>query len=301
MRYINSYATSGDVQTAINNGELGKPYVAYVQDGQYIDWNSKGVDYTSMPLTFEILSDGVIRWVRSTGDSFYERTIKYSKNGGEWTNITSDRGDSAPSISVNTGDVIKFLGDNQGYGFSIGFTTFSASTCQFNVFGNIMSLINSENYTNLISLTSNKSFNGLFQNCTGLTDSSDLVLPATTLTEDCYDRMFENCTSLTGAPELPATTLANTCYQAMFGGCTSLATAPELPSTAPSPWSYSFMFNGCRNLNYVKCLATDISASNCTNTWLNNVSSTGTFVTPSSTSWGSGSSGIPNNWTRVDA
>ena len=41
MRYIQSFSTSGAVQEAIENQELGRPYVAYVQDGQYIDWDTR--------------------------------------------------------------------------------------------------------------------------------------------------------------------------------------------------------------------------------------------------------------------
>ena len=88
--------------------------------------------------------------------------------------------------------------------------------------------------------------------------------------------MFDGCGSLTVAPELPATTLANACYIQMFGGCTSL--------------------------NYIKCLATDISATNCTYNWVNGVAPTGTFVkNPNMTSWTTGDSGIPSGWTVQDA
>lgn len=34
--------------------------------------------------------------------------------------------------------------------------------------------------------------------------------------------MFKDCTSLTTAPELPATTLTENCYDSMFYGCTNL-------------------------------------------------------------------------------
>jgi hypothetical protein len=62
------------------------------------------------------------------------------------------------------------------------------------------------------------------------------------------------------------------------------------------------MFNGCTNLNYVKCLATDISATSCTNSWLNNVASEGTFVKAASMeNWTTGTSGIPEGWTINDA
>ena len=61
------------------------------------------------------------------------------------------------------------------------------------------------------------------------------------------------------------------------------------------------MFSGCTNLNYIKMLATDISADGCLETWVNNVSSTGTFVKdPNMTSLPTGDSGIPNGWTVQD-
>ena len=87
--------------------------------------------------------------------------------------------------------------------------------------------------------------------------------------------MFYGCTSLTQAPELPATTLANSCYYDMF--------------------------SGCHKLNSVKCLATDISASDCTKDWLYNAPATGDFYTPVSTAWLiDNDDGIPTGWTRHD-
>ena len=61
------------------------------------------------------------------------------------------------------------------------------------------------------------------------------------------------------------------------------------------------MFYNCSNLNYVVCLATDKSASNCVSNWLSGVANTGTFVKASSMSnWPSGNSGIPSGWTVKD-
>jgi hypothetical protein len=56
------------------------------------------------------------------------------------------------------------------------------------------------------------------------------------------------------------------------------------------------MFNGCTRLNYVKCLATNASTTSYVNSWLNGVSSTGTFYKKAGTSWSSGASGIPAGW-----
>ena len=99
--------------------------------------------------------------------------------------------------------------------------------------------------------------------------------------------MFFNCTGLTKAPDvLPATTLASECYENMFGGCTSLTKAPVLPDATLVDGCYGWMFSGCSSLNYVKCLVKDLTVGNGSlNSWLNGVSSTGTFVKASTSNW----------------
>ena len=114
--------------------------------------------------------------------------------------------------------------------------------------------------------------------------------------------MFRGCTNLTTASELPATILASYCYQYMFYGCTSLTTAPDLPATTLANYCYSYMFNGCKKLNSLTCIATDISATNCTYNWVSGVASSGTFIKAKTiTSWTTGASGIPRGWTVQNA
>jgi len=150
------------------------------------------------------------------------------------------------------------------------------------------------------TILANYCYVNMFQSCTSLTTVP--VLSATTLVSNCYVGMFRGCTSLTQAPVLSAATLANSCYRQMFNGCTSLTTAPELPATELADYCYYEMFSGCTSLNYIKCLATDISANGCTNSWVDGVASTGTFVKNASmSSWTTGENGIPANWTRVNA
>ena len=60
------------------------------------------------------------------------------------------------------------------------------------------------------------------------------------------------------------------------------------------------MFYGCTKLNYVKCLATNISAPDCTARWLSNVASAGDFYTHATINWMPGTDGIPRGWTRHD-
>lgn len=289
-KYLGIFNTSGDVQTAINNGELNKPYVALVNN--QIDFNTvdNEPDYSQLPLTFEILSDGNISWLSKFD---VDVTIEYKKNDGEWTSITSSNsggGDDSSSsssgsggggatgtlIPVVSGDTVQFRGTNHLNGNA----TFQGTTAQINVYGNINSLITTGYATNPESVVLFISeYNLLFAEGAGesfpavnVVSAENLVLPSTTLAAFCYASMFAGSTSLTTAPTLPATTLTDTCYSNMFLNCSSL--------------------------NYIKCLATDISAYDCTSSWVDGVAATGTFVkAPSMTDWTTGVNGIPTGWT----
>ena len=376
MRHIGFYNSGDAVQTAINDKELGKPYVVYLNDEHRLDWNSKNIDYAGMPLTFEIISGGTITWKAADGEVL--KTISYSKdNGLNWTDITSTK--AGTSFSVAAGDKVLFKGENTTYAANgYKYNGFSDSTAVYNVYGNIMSLVGGDNFSGLTTLENSYVFCSLFRS-TKVNDASSLVLPATALTQSCYRGMFQGCTSLVNAPTLPATTLANYCYRDMFQGCTSLVNAPELPATtlanycygsmfrgctslvnAPTlpatalaqscyqdmfwdctslenapelpatalaqscyvdmfwgctslvnapelpattlaNYCYGSMFRGCTSLNYIKCLATDISASLYTYNWLRNVSPTGTFVKHPDATWTTGDNGIPTGWTVEDA
>lgn len=228
-------------------------------------------------------------------------TVYYSTNSGStWSSM--DSSSTAYTPAITEGQTVIWKGSLTPSSSGIG--TFSTSgTGMFDVEGNAMSLLFGDNFIEQTDLTGkNDAFFRLFSNCTALTNSDKLVLPATTLASYCYYDMFYGCTSLTTAPELPATTLADSCYYMMFQNCTSLTTAPELPATTLVSSCYYWMFGYCTNLNYIKCLATDISASGCTNGWVNGVAASGTFVKHvSMTSWTTGASGIPNGWTVQDA
>ena len=82
----------------------------------------------------------------------------------------------------------------------------------------------------------------------------------------------------------------------MFYGCTGLTEAPELPATTLASYCYAGMFYGCTSLNYIRCLATDMSAADCTSSWVYNVALSGTFVRDSNAYWDTGESGIPYDW-----
>ena len=147
-------------------------------------------------------------------------------------------------------------------------------------------------------------YSAMFYGCTGL-KSAPALLPATTLVGGCYNAMFKECASLTSAPALPATTLEVNCYSAMFEGCASLTKAPDLPATTLAELCYRQMFSGCAALKEIKCLATDISASDCTTDWVKDVPTgtpPGTFTCDSTmvATWEAkigNVSGVPTGWT----
>lgn len=252
--------------------------------------------------------------------------IQYSKNGGSWTQGTA--------VTVNSGDTVMWKGTMTPSSVS-GCGKFSSSA-SFSAKGNPMSLLFGDNFSGQTSLAGKTAaFRSLFESCTNLTSIDDLVLPATTLSESCYERMFLWCSSLTSIPSgflpstnlqalcyknmfqgtsltsvpsdlLPATTLAVGCYWNMFMSNPSLTQGPDLLASIVAQDAYRGLFANCTSLNCIKCLATDISATDgtlpCTFLWTQNVSSSGTFVKASSmSSWSIGYDGIPSNWTVQNA
>ena len=262
-RYINSFSTENDIQIALENGELLKPYVAYIEDVDRIDWNSKEiVDYATEYLTFNILSAGTINWTaNSTG---LTKTIDYKLNNNEWASITSNTGSSAPSITVNSGDKLQFRGNNTQYATDNSrYNSFSGSAL-FEVEGNIMSLIYGDDFKNNSTISSTYTFLGLFRGCNNLVSAENIILPATTLTSNCYQYMFQGSTSLITAPALPATTLAPNCYGGIFFNCASLTTAPSvLPATTLPQDCYSSMFRNCSSLTTAPVLPATTLANYC--------------------------------------
>lgn len=330
LTYFKKFDTKSDYDAYID-GTPVLPNVSIVanEDVYFTDERPEPPhDYTKDYLTFEILSNnGVIKWKAS--NESVAKTIEYSKdNGLTWNEITSTT--AGASINVSSGDTIMFRGNNDSYssGHSV-YNSFVGSTASFNVFGNVMSLINSTGFTTAKTITEKYALGNLFNSVNLLKSAENMVLPATSLnagcyyrmfygceymiappsifpamelTTNCYYQMFLNCKKIITATKLPATTLAAQCYYQMFQGCQALTTAPELPATTLVNNCYERMFTDCKHLNSIKCLATDISATNCTNYWLYGVASNGTFVTPSSTNWATEStSGIPAGWTRTDA
>lgn len=285
-------------------------------------------DYASQYFTMEVLTAGTICFKAgaSATTASNRRTIQYSKNNGTWKSITSTTGGT--TFSVSAGDVIRFKGTNATYSTKSASTysnTFAGTTAKVKVYGNIMSFVAGDNFQTAKTFSSTYVFRS-FLSFSGVMDAENLILPATALTEgcylglladtkitiapklpatslakSCYWNIFLRCADLVTPSELPATTMKESCYRAMYYG-TSITTAPDLPAATLAANCYYQMFDQTSTLNYIKCLATNISATDCCKTWVRGVAATGTFVkAPSMTSWPTGTNGIPSGWTVQNA
>ena len=275
-----------------------------VYEGQTVVWE-KQLDNKSIPLYIELVnpSDTVPLQVMASGTT--NKTLAYSYDNQNWTGYAATN--NPYTIQLNSSNPrVYFRATTDGQWNASGsiywyFKKYAtASDVPLRVGGNIFSLENTgTSYQTVISPRGDYSFFRLFQNFTCLTDASNLFtgIETTTLTSYCFAYAFENCTSLVNPLKLPSNNLNTYCYSYMFKGCTSLVSSPELSATTLITGCYREMFYGCTSLNRIKCLATDISATDCTTNWVYNVASSGNFVKNMlNSSWTVGASGIPTNW-----
>lgn len=215
-------------------------------------------DFSSY-MTFEVLGDG-FQFQPTTRD------VEYSCNGGDWEILSKNK--YSPSFMV--GDFVSVKCVLERYEI---FGPIYTNGRPFNLRGNALSLIYGDKIINNLE-DYPYVFRSLFSGAIGLRHVEKGFLPATSLSDGCYEGMFFNSTIVT-APELPATTLASYCYETMY--------------------------QNCSNLNYIKMLATDISAYKCLSDWVQEVAASGTFVkNPAMNSLPTGYSGIPSGWTVVN-
>ena len=223
------------------------------------DWINEhiDIDYSKIPFYIEALEDGNVKLAKIGSPT--EISLLYSFDNKNWNNW-----DYTTGTDLKAGEKLYLKSSNNNGKFSTtggNCYTFNFSS-NVNIFGNIMSLIYNSFYDKK-EINSSYCFCYLFSTCLSLINASNLNLPATILTENCYFGMFSGCTSLTSTPELPATTLARSCYDYMFNSCKSLTSMPKLPATKLASCCYFDMFYGCNNLTSNIYLSATILAESC--------------------------------------
>lgn len=224
-------------------------------------WASGGGDEpTYWGLYFEAEEAGaVVNMVKNGSPTAV--TLETSTDGTNWTMFDAEGG-TTPITLAHVGDRVYFRAG------TVGNTQFGRSTSVYHKFtlskkagahGNIMSILADDSSAMTIGTT--YAFIQLFNGCDNLTTAPDL--PATTLSQFCYQNMFRGCTSLTDAPSLPALNAVRYCYSGMFNGCSSLSVAPELPATTLGDNCYAGMFSGCTLLTTAPALLAMTLAKSC--------------------------------------
>lgn len=318
---------------------LGTVEAVAMYIGSTLIWSQGGGqqehDYSQDYFTIESLenSNTITATKNSSGMS---PVIYYSLDDGTtWSNQTLSSG-TITFGTIDTGEKIIFKCNIDNWATDWNkYNKFNASK-QFKVYGNVMSLLNGDGFTNNSDFSTNSTFSlcGLFYGVTTVVDAGNLIFPATTLKKSCYNGMFRGCTNLVNGPKLlPALDVPQDGYSSMFEGCVKLTEGPEINATTvsgntalnrmfcmnrnskvtaamtkspilritnPSDYNnvYQQLFCGNGNITEVTILAQGTNLS--FNNWLNNTNSGGVIKKPQATTLTSGNSGVPSTWTTQD-
>lgn len=323
--------------TAASKIMLGTTEAVAMYIGSTLIWQKSGGgqqehDYSQDYFTIESLEDNNTISIKTAGSNSYNPDVYYSTDDGEtWNNKTLTGGTNTIAI-INTGDTIIFKCIINQWGTSWDKYYYFDGSKTFKIYGNIMSLLNGDNFisNSEFAVNSTHNFAGLFRT-TKIIDANNLILPATILYNSSYNGMFRGATNLVNGPKLlPALDVPTDGYSSMFEGCVKLVEAPEISATTVSgatalnrmfcmnrnskvtaamtkgpvlritnPRAYSNvyqqLFCGNGNITEVTMLA-DGTGQSFTN-WLNNVSSTGVVKLLSTATLASGANGLPSGWT----
>ena len=257
MIYIKKFENHSEYEAFTASTEFVLPNVSYCVNENDTHYTPKGESSLNEYFTIEAIDDNC------------KIDLECPTYGG--VSISTDGGSTwsekagSTSITINSGEKVLCKGDMSFIDSTSNHYNFLTLSGRANIRGNIFSLFLENDFANFTDISSNPyALYEFFTYDDKIINANDLLLPATSLAEDCYEGMFKGCTSLITAPELPATTLANNCYYSMFEGCTKLTTAPSvLPATALTQGCYSFMFQGCTSLTEAPQLPATTLADSC--------------------------------------
>lgn len=259
-------------------------------------------NYSQEYFTIESLEDSntITLTIGSDVTSSQMTSISYSTDGGtNWTTTNVDSTTQTINVSLNTGHTLLFKGVGTklatNYATSgTNYITVFSSTKNYIVYGNIMSMLYGDNFSDKTSVSSNYTFCGLFYNSTTLIYADNLVIPITDVAkETTFCDMFNNCTALITPPQFSPVSVGglracmrmfynctsllsttnfdnfttingNNVMYDMFHNCVSLVNAPKiLKPKSLRQYCYGNMFNGCAALTTAPILPASILANYC--------------------------------------
>ena len=308
LDWINGVASSGVFEINYNGNWNNINKTSHIPANWTIN-NDYNYPWENEYMQFDVLTDGTIIWKQTGNNTNGIKTISYSKdNGTTWTDITATS--EGAEINVVTGDKVLFKGNNTRYAWDKNNYSNFSGTAIFEAKGNIMSLLYGDNFIGQTILPDALALSQLF-NSSNIVSAEYLIMPATTITDDCYRATFAHCQLLTKSPKiLPATTLEYECYWYMFQDCPLMTTHPELPAETLVSSCYRGMFAQCPSLTTIKCLAKEPLTSNNVGSFIENgdwhyPTSGSIFYKHPDAEWptpgfSNGYAGIPKNWIIIN-
>lgn len=187
-KYIGIYDTLDDVQDALDNGQLSKPYVAKTMDNGQLDYNSLSpVDYSQYWCTYYPLDAKI--WV-STKNDVRNNTTEYTGGDGK----------------ISKADFPNFYWAGSGYK---NFTNYPSNVTKFK-------------YFQFDSTSATTYFGNAWKGCSSLTE---FPLIDTSNGTD-FSNAWYGCSSLTSFPQLDLS--AGTTFREAWRDCTALKEFPIL-------------------------------------------------------------------------
>ena len=188
------------------------------------------------PLTFEATKDGVTVMLKFSDNAKPDyKKVEYSLDeGATWTALSSK--EQAITLAKK-GDKVMFRGDNPTYNGDAQFVIEQAKSnaramtrsgihdIHASAIGNLMSMIQKNNFPNIPELKGANTFKALLKDAPIDAKSPDglnkLVMTASQLTEGSLESLLEG-TPITVAPVLSITQLVTDCLKNMCKGCSYL-------------------------------------------------------------------------------
>ena len=219
-KYIGIYDSLEDVQDALDNGQLSKPYVAKTMDNGQLDYNSLSpVDYSQYWCTYYPVDAKI--WVQTSSDGWYNKT-EYTGGDGKISKADFPNFYGAGSFSSNASTVEKFK--------YFQFDSTSATTNFMHAWQNCSSLTEFP----ALDLSKGTDFGDAWNGCSSLTKFSALDLSSGIN----FAYTWQNCSSLKEFPMLDVSSGID--FEHAWYGCSSLTEFPMVDVHNGTNFNYAW-------------------------------------------------------------
>lgn len=200
------------------------------QSSSVIEYDSMDCGYVPYFKITSLADSNTITLRNNTsGTSVGTTSFSYSTDSGStWTSFTLATGATKTIATLSSGDTLMMYGTNNTLGIAYNKGHYFRGTQNYEVSGEISSLVNGNATDTELSGKGSFTFAQLFSGDTHLVSAENLKISSVELPQSACNSMFRSCTKLVKAPTtLPSTVLGKEAYSSMFEGCIALAYPPS--------------------------------------------------------------------------